>query len=305
MYMDLLVPHHFVRADEEEVLAAASLYEHRLRGHSCFSSLQQAAASITMDLQVGEGFALERAEPSAESGCAGSDSTVAVQTTTSEDMDEKLPRSFGITNTSIMLQEVYNTFGWRRYSVDIESRIHHFNWFGEPVYQRSSTVPADSLAIILAEPKVPESTGDMRVQALFRRAWTFLDVVVVALENAQRHLLLRRGSQLQQAVTNLTYKYYTTHGRWTIDAEEDPSKVAVDGDCIDAYLSPTWQWTTGSRNRFRSDRQWSGYRLGRRNLLLCRSRPPWKLAWKPRPFPLRQVMSASDAQPRLQRNPGR
>lgn len=217
LYEDLLALDHFDWADDVEVLPAVAIHAHQLPLQShpyAVHEVHQPEPSITTSKTAvaanlpGEVLVLESVESSVEGGCTDSSDM-----TTSDETKEELSHNSATTAVSNMMQEVHNTFGWRHYSVDIEPEIHHFNWLGDPVYQRSSTAPVDSVAIILADPKFPEARDDIWVQTLLHCAYTFLDPVVVTLEGAQRHLLLRRGSQLQQAAAGYTYKFYTPHGR--------------------------------------------------------------------------------------------
>lgn len=264
---------------------------------------------VTKDISWSESHDLEEVESTTESSIFDSDSVSTVTAMTSDNDEKKKTQPSSNTTTSAvipLMKEVYDAFDWREYSVSIERQIHHFNWLGEPVYQHSSTSPEDSLAVILAEPKVPEAREDLRVQSLLRCAYTFVDPVVTDLGSARRHLLLRRGSQLRQAAAGLTFKYYTPHGQWMTDVNEDPSEVVVDTGNMNAYITSKLAVGNGfvQPTQIRSSAEWVQAHTKRLDSL-SRWQPPRKLQWRPRPSPLRQVMSASAVKPRLHRKPAR
>lgn len=199
-----------------------------------------------------------------------------------------------------MVEDVHNVFGWRHHCVDTEEEIHHFNWFGEPVYQQSATSPSESLAVILADPKVPEVKEDYRVYSILRRAYTFLDPVLVNLDIAADNLMMLRGSRLQLASAGRVFKYYTPHGQWMTQETEDFEQIAVDDGNIDTYLTTDRAVGNGftQHSVVPSRTEWIKVRDDKVASLSPR-RPPRKLSWQPKSSPLRQTTSVSDTQPKL------
>lgn len=308
-YECLLTPDNFDWADDVETAATKSLQSPLTTQSFLLQQEPQPEGSpifVTKEIFWGEMHDLEEAESTTGSSISDYDTISIATAMTSDDGEIKETQPATTSVVIPLMKEVYNAFDWREYSVGIDRRIHHFNWLGEPVYQHSSTSPADSLAVILTDSKVPEASEDLRVQSLLRCAYTFLDPVVVDLGSARRHLLLRRGSQLQQAATGLTFKYYTPHGQWMTDVDEDPSEVVVDTGNVNAYITSKLAVGNGfvQPTQIRSSTEWVQARTKRLDAL-SRWQPPRRLQWKPRPSPLRQVMSASAVKPRLHKKPAR
>lgn len=315
-YVDLLSPDHFNWAYEFDEDIDVSFNNDTISSDSCLNEQapqpEQSIISISEDSFFGEVLDSDD-ESVTESWGSDSNNTTATTSATSmtHNIDEKeeqeQPHQQYNTEMTYMTHNINNVFGWRNHSACYEPEIHHFNWFGEPVYQPSLTAPADSLTIILADPKVPEVKEDLRVQTLLRRAFTFLDPVVVNVEHAPRHLLLQRGSsQLQQAASECTSTYYTPHGQWMVDMEADLSKVVVDNGNIKTYMKPELAVGNGfvQSTQIRSSADWMQARADK-IASLSQWKPPRKLGWKPVSSPLCQAMSLSDISPRLRRKPGR
>ncbi|KAJ6016292.1 hypothetical protein N7540_010883 [Penicillium herquei] len=129
-------------------------------------------------------------------------------------------------------------FAWRAGYMLQYPDTHHFNWLGQGVSHRSTTLPEESLAIMLAKPKVPEATDNYLVQSILRRAYRYLDPVVVCLdEEIDSSLLILRGSTLQRAAAGHCFKHYTSHGEWMYDSEEPAQQNTVDIGEIGTYLA--------------------------------------------------------------------
>jgi hypothetical protein len=78
--------------------------------------------------------------------------------------------------------EVSQVFRWREYCIHVDGDIHHFSWFGYPVYEHSSTLPEVSLLFMLSNPKIPQLGDDYRLQSILCRATTYIDPVLVYLD---------------------------------------------------------------------------------------------------------------------------
>ncbi|KAJ5646235.1 hypothetical protein N7490_002607 [Penicillium lividum] len=137
-----------------------------------------------------------------------------------------------------MEQDVIREFAWRKQSTFQYHSIHHFNWLGEGVLERSSTLPEESLAVMLSYPKVPQATDNYRVQAILRRAYTFLDPVLLSLDDVDDSILLLRGSALQHAAKDHVFKYYTAHGQWMFDDTEPIQNTTLDIGEVSTYVEP-------------------------------------------------------------------
>lgn len=130
-------------------------------------------------------------------------------------------------------------FNWRNDTMEGEPQVHHFNWLGQGIFKRSRTLPEESLAVILSDPKAPQVTGDLRVESLLRNAYAYVDPLIVCLdEEVQQSLWNLRGSELQRAVSGNCFKYYTPHGRWRYDPEESMEQNSLDAGGINNYLNP-------------------------------------------------------------------
>ncbi|KAE8348545.1 hypothetical protein BDV28DRAFT_152730 [Aspergillus coremiiformis] len=152
--------------------------------------------------------------------------------------------------TALMKEQVNCEFGFRDFCMELdeERQIHHFNWFGCPVYEPSGTPPAISLFFQLSEPKVPTPEDELRFQSIFTRAKTFIDPVIVESENSPEDLYQQRF-ELVKSPTSRTSKFYSLHGRWTEDPlEQDECKVPDEGNvelyqkesviCGNGFVSP-------------------------------------------------------------------
>ncbi|KAJ5708703.1 hypothetical protein N7488_008504 [Penicillium malachiteum] len=142
-------------------------------------------------------------------------------------------------NVESLAAEVVYEFAWRAGYMLQYPDVHHFNWLGQGVRHRSATLPEESLAVMLAKPKVPEATDNYLVQSILRRAYRYLDPVIVCLdEEIDSSLLILRGSALQRAAAGHCFKHYTSHGEWMYDSEEPAKQNTVDIGEISTYLSP-------------------------------------------------------------------
>ncbi|KAJ5720131.1 hypothetical protein N7493_007009 [Penicillium malachiteum] len=155
------------------------------------------------------------------------------------DLVEEISREPTNQNVESLATEVVYEFAWRAGYMLQHPDVHHFNWLGEVVPHRSATLPEESLAIMLAKPKVPEATDNYLVQSILRRAYRYLDPVIVCLdEEIDSSLLILRGSALQRAAVGHCFKHYTSHGEWMYDSEEPAKQNTVDIGEISTYLSP-------------------------------------------------------------------
>lgn len=95
--------------------------------------------------------------------------------------------------------------------------IHHWNWFGWPVYGPTTTPPAVSLAFMQAEPKVPQGSHQLRVASIMNRAIHQIDPVILRVNSGNEALLQMHGSALVEACNDHAYNHYSLHGNWVND----------------------------------------------------------------------------------------
>ncbi len=105
--------------------------------------------------------------------------------------------------------------------------LHHIGFFGHPVYTKSATPPATSLAIIRGTAKFQHITSfndknKLRMGCLIHNASAYLDPVIY---RGDKTVLERyQGSRFQDQVTGSTTKAYQDFGNWWEDtyyADED------------------------------------------------------------------------------------
>ncbi|KAJ5266501.1 hypothetical protein N7478_009309 [Penicillium angulare] len=185
------------------------------------------------------------------------------------------------------LSDSTNEFAWRDNSMRDCPTIHHFNWLGAGIFQRSSTLPEESLAVILGDIKIPRAVGNYRVQAILSRAYRYVDPFIVVLDDeVDGSILNLRGSALQHAAKNHCFKHYTSHGQWIFDTEEPGYQNTLDIGDIDTYLNPNLVIGNGfiksshlrSRADFHSIHEdtIASVSLTRKSRLQCTSSPLWQ-----------------------------
>ncbi|KAJ5671301.1 hypothetical protein N7507_000428 [Penicillium longicatenatum] len=137
-------------------------------------------------------------------------------------------------------EQVDNEFGWQEEVNHQVGPVHHFNWSGKAVFERSGTLPEESLAIIRAWPKVPKHKDDpdYRVQAILWNANNFLDPVVLTLDDVDRSVLELHGSALIHAAKGHVSKHYTGRGWWLTDDKEEMLDSSLDVGDVEGYLEP-------------------------------------------------------------------
>lgn len=148
-----------------------------------------------------------------------------ISTTDSENDDEMPGEAM---DDSIILAIIDHVFSERSYRAEHDSPIHHFNWLGRPVWQRSTTVPKDSLVFIQGRPKTAWIREDYRVQPILNRAMQFVDPVVVIPNDGDTSFLELKGTALARAAVGRVYKLYSPHGRWVIDDSEETEELITD-----------------------------------------------------------------------------
>lgn len=220
------------------------------------------------------------------------DDTVETDTTV-----VSIPPTGEVSPVEQLRQGVTEEFHGRESAVARDENIHHFNWSGYPVYRSSSTTAAESLAIIFSGPKVPKENDNLRITSILRRAYRYIDPVMVSLERTSKGLFQYRGSSLQNAATGHVFKFYTPHGRWVVDSHSSGSeRLCVDTGVVGVYLSPHFAIGNGfvSPSLIPNILNWqSAYHEIAKSRK--RSSLPKKNTWgRLPPSPLRQSMTVSD-----------
>lgn len=188
-----------------------------------------------------------------------------------------------------------NVYVWRSYRVEYDSTIHHFNWLGQPVWQRSTTAPADSLVFIQGKPKTAWSLGDYRVQSILNRAMHFVDPVVAILDDRDASLLNLKGTALAQAAIGRVYRLYSPHGQWMTDEAEETEETILDHGDSRFHTSSTLAIGSGYivHGSIRTPSAWF-----KDAALNAEASHPRKLHWKPMPSRL-GLSFGEDARPKL------
>ncbi|CAG7965840.1 unnamed protein product [Penicillium nalgiovense] len=114
-------------------------------------------------------------------------------------------------------EEFISEYEYRSIVGSQDESIHHWNWFGCPVYNRSTTPPAVSLAFMQAEPKVPKGSDGLRVHSIMNRAIQYIDPVIIKLDSRNEEVLQMHGSEMVQECGEITYTHYSLHGTWMKD----------------------------------------------------------------------------------------
>ncbi|KIX00002.1 uncharacterized protein Z518_10929 [Rhinocladiella mackenziei CBS 650.93] len=130
--------------------------------------------------------------------------------------------------------------------------VHHFNFFGRPVYDKSSTTPAAIIAVLKSSPKHFAKTDprDLRIHTTVSSASLFLDPVLYYGDADVLNKL--RGSALENAVIGQCLKFYSRAGWWTMDRwSKDEDYPEVDPLDPNAYVEG-WTIVNGCTKGFRS-----------------------------------------------------
>ncbi|KAJ5340582.1 hypothetical protein N7541_009706 [Penicillium brevicompactum] len=177
---------------------------------------------------------------------------------------------------------------WHRREVEtkVYPRIHHYSWYGRPVFHSVGTPPEESLAVIQAEPKYPTGSAQYRIKSVINRAMNLVDPVLVNIERFNPDLWAGSGSDLMEGVKGRVRKLYSPHGEWmkggfgndfaivdlAVNELWDPLKVLLGNGIHENEPIPTWEdWHIWQKRRI-SQIQKTG--------------PPRLLTWRPRKSPL-------------------
>lgn len=174
-----------------------------------------------------------------------------------------------------------------------DDNIHHFSWTGHRVYHYSATSPSESLAIILATPKVPHGTNKWRMQAVLTSALPFIDPVVVFLDGDDENVFQLRGSELIKALTGQVLKFYSPHGLWMEDPSDSSDITTYDTGTLDTYRAPGLAIGNGfyGVGPIRPVSNWIDQRLEAFEKLNRFDKIPRMRTWQAKPSPLRECQT--------------
>ena len=237
--------------------------------------------------------------PNVESSLCGNEPPTSTPQSLSSYSDYRVPlingevvmevsSPYGDTNYYDEAQESVNRiFEDRDAFIEMDPRIHHFNWVGQSVYGHSTTSPSDSLAIIMATPKNIKPTCALGVRAVLNCAIQYVDPVIVVLDDTDANMLQLRGAKLAKVFEGRVYKFYSPHGRWMEDGRDSSDDTTTDFGRIKTYEGDQFAIGNGfvKSSTIRSLGQWLNEiptaPEGIRGL-------PRKKTWKPQPSPLSQ-----------------
>jgi hypothetical protein len=135
-----------------------------------------------------------------------------------------------------------------------------------------------------------------RVHSILNRANQYIDPVLLLLEDEKRDILHLRGSELVRAASGNVYKYYSPHGRWMIDEEDEKQSVLDHGN---AQIYQSRDLTIGNgiveHTPLQSMCEWLESRdeaLRVANEALAER--PKKMYWTRKSSPLQQIVSSLD-----------
>ncbi|KAJ5782880.1 hypothetical protein N7457_004654 [Penicillium paradoxum] len=210
--------------------------------------------------------------------------------TNEESAQSPCPSNSNVDPRTAAQEAVDNIFADREMWLEADEGVHHFNWMGLRVYNYSATSPADSLALILATPKFPWGTASLRTQSVLSRASTYIDPVIVVLDDADEDLLELRGSELVRASTGKVFKYYSPHGRWLDDSRDSSEETTTDFGNIEHYEAADLAIGNGfvQSSLIRPYWEWMKCRNKICDTLDRVSGPPRKSTWVAKPSPLHQ-----------------
>ncbi|KAJ5613706.1 hypothetical protein N7528_007360 [Penicillium herquei] len=172
-------------------------------------------------------------------------------------------------------------FAWRQFCQERDQEIHHYNLFGQPVYEPSGTLPSESLTVILSPKKLFPDPEDHHITSILNRARVFLDPVCVDVTQSNLHL---RGSKLMESVRGKAYKCYSPHGTWQGETERQDVVYAPDDARL--YCLPETAVAAGFLETMHIREQ---KEVNERDAILTLPEPsglPRKLSWNPSPSPL-------------------
>lgn len=180
--------------------------------------------------------------------------------------------------------------------------IHHWNWFGWPVYGPTTTPPAVSLAFMQAEPKVPQGRDRLRVVSIMNRAIHQIDPVILRVNRGNEEVLQMHGSALIEACNDDTYNHYSLHGNWVNDDFAMRQIIVPDVAGTPAVRSTSeGNFAIGNgifeNGPLISRNEWVEWQDELVAATKERSGFPRKMSWKPSPSNLKIKSMASDQLP--------
>ncbi|KAL1863286.1 hypothetical protein Plec18170_000119 [Paecilomyces lecythidis] len=215
----LLKPEHFNWADEDD----DSVLSEDVQASQAGKNEEQISSGLPSGPLIIDSSQIrcQTPEPGQEPPVYGDDVMEDAEESEEQMLQENVKDEF---NYREQMTAWASTTGWG---------IHHFNWFGEPVFEYSDTPPAVSLWYIMSGPKVSPLYDEMRVQSILFRALKFIDPVVYYGRDWRD--LRRRGHDFIRAVTGSVFKCYTLHGTWRDDEKHFDEGTRMDEGILESY----------------------------------------------------------------------
>lgn len=188
-------------------------------------------------------------------------------------------------------------YNWRMKIEQTDSAIHHWNWLGNPVYERTATPPAESLAFMQAVPKAPMGRDRHRVESIMNRAMELIDPVLVKIDGGNKRLLEMHGSELIRACDGRVSNLYPLHGQWMHHPDGNEHNVFPDlGGCSGFVGSPDYAVGNGIfGNRLINRDDWREWQMEIIATNKATGDLPRKLTWeRPPPSSLANFESPSE-----------
>ena len=183
-----------------------------------------------------------------------------------------------------------NEIGWQRYMTAQYPNIHHFNWLGQPVMERSHTTPEVSLFVILTGPKACLADAT-RNSVVLKEAMGFIDPVLYA---GPWDALSLHGHELLKAITGWVYPFYTAAGIWQEEpGDYDAVEPICDATNPSAYAASQSIYFNGWYSTSLVPVRTQFWEASAQ--ILSRSRQPWRVHQPFRRSPLRKcTLAGSD-----------
>lgn len=125
---------------------------------------------------------------------------------------------------------------WQIDQFEVNPAIHHFNWLGCPVMERSYTAPEHSLFVILSGPREYLAEEATVRGVVFRQAMRYVDPVLYTGDSFD---LTLTGQNLIRAITGRTFQLYTEIGTWDQDEHDaDCGEIFCDSFNPAIYKDP-------------------------------------------------------------------
>ncbi|KAL3452018.1 hypothetical protein BJX65DRAFT_303731 [Aspergillus insuetus] len=162
------------------------------------------------------------ASTSEDSSTAEIEPTARKKQTARDKLREFESKGHGTVSYVACLEAIQKEFDYRDQLLDLPGgkNIHHFNWYGEPVYQSSRTPPEISLWYMTTPPRfgLISSSDIFREVTTKHNAEKWIDPIVIRVNNGV--YLPQDADGLLRFAKSRTQKMYTPHGCWRSDRKD-------------------------------------------------------------------------------------